>query len=246
MAMAILGRKEITSRFESGDLGIEPFDHKNIEPASYDCQLGGVLSAGTGRHEWKDGGEFVLESNSWASIASEEVLDLPNDICASYGIRSSLARRGVIAFGGPQIDPGYTGRIFVSLYNPTLEPVVLNRRQAILSVIFHDVSSADDRGYTGPYQGQKDFPSRDVEFMMRMRSRNLAEVIDNVETLDHSVKNLAENLKTLTSDVHEIRRVVDDARPWLKIIGWIVGAAGVAAVGWIVVTLLQSFFGTTP
>ena len=115
-----------------------------------------------------------------------------------------------------------------------------------MSVIFYETSSADDQGYTGPYQGQRDFPTQDVEFMMRMRSRNLADVIDNVETLDHSVKNLAENLKTLTSDVHEIRRIVDDAKPWLKVIGWILGAAGVAAVGWVVVALMQSFFGTSP
>ena len=237
--MAILGRAEIKQRTANGDLKIEPFDQERVEPASYDCQLGDVLAASVGRVKWSDGDEFILESNSWASIASEEQFELPNDVCASYGIRSGLARRGVIAFGGPQIDPGYVGRIFVSLYNPTLEPIVLKCRQVILSVIFYEVTSADDRGYTGPYQGQRDFPSQDVEFMMRMRSRNLADVIDNVETLDGSVKNLAENLKTLTSDVHEIRKIVDDAKPWLKVIGWILGAAGVAAVGWVVVQLLQ-------
>lgn len=237
--MAILGRAEIKQRTANGDLKIEPFDQERVEPASYDCQLGDVLAASVGRVKWSDGDEFILESNSWASIASEEQFELPNDVCAAYGIRSGLARRGVIAFGGPQIDPGYVGRIFVSLYNPTLEPIVLKCRQVILSVIFYEVTSADDRGYTGPYQGQRDFPSQDVEFMMRMRSRNLADVIDNVETLDGSVKNLAENLKTLTSDVHEIRKIVDDAKPWLKVIGWILGAAGVAAVGWVVVQLLQ-------
>lgn len=242
--MAILGRAEIKERTANGDLKIEPFNEERIEPASYDCQLGDVLAASVGRVKWSDGNEFILESNSWASIASEEQFELPNDVCASYGIRSGLARRGVIAFGGPQIDPGYAGRIFVSLYNPTLEPIVLKCRQVIMSVIFYEVTSADDCGYTGPYQGQKDFPSQDVEFMMRMRSRNLADVIDNVETLDHSVKNLADNLKTLTSDVHEIRKIVDDAKPWLKVIGWILGAAGVAAVGWVVVQLLQGLIGS--
>jgi len=241
--MAILGRKEIGNKVQNGDIKIEPFDKDRIEPASYDCLLGDVLSAGIGRHKWDGKDEFILESNSWASIASEELFELPKNICASYGIRSSLARRGVIAFGGPQIDPGYQGRIFVSLYNPTLEPIVLKHRQIIMSIIFYEVSSMDIQGYTGPYQGQKDFPSQDVEFMMRMRSRNLAEVIDNVETLDQSVKNLAENLKTLTSDVHEIRKIVDDAKPWLKVIGWILGTAGVSAVGWIVVTLLHDLFG---
>ncbi|WP_419737952.1 dCTP deaminase [Ruegeria sp.] len=244
--MAILGRKDIGDRIATGAIKIEPFDKTKIEPASYDCRIGDVLAAGAGRHVWGEGDEFILESNSWASVSSEEFFELPNSICASYGIRSGLARRGVIAFGGPQIDPGYKGKIFVSLYNPTLEPIILQYGQVIMSVIFYELSSEDEHGYTGPYQGQKDFPSQDVEFMMRMRSRNLADVIDNVETLDHSVKNLASNLKILTSDVHEIRQIVNDAKPWLKVIGWILGAAGVAAVGWIVMSLLQSFFGTPP
>ncbi|MDE0696294.1 MAG: hypothetical protein OXH76_10740 [Boseongicola sp.] len=244
--MAVLGRNEIKNKVANGDIKINPFFEDNIEPASYDCRLGNVVSAGLGRHEWGDGDEFVLESNSWAAIASDELFVLPKDICASYGITSGIARRGVIAFGGPQIDPGYEGRIFVSLYNPTLEPIVLKHKQIILSVIFYGISSADDEGYTGPYQGQKDFPSRDVEFMMRMRSRNLADVIDNVETLDQSVKTLAENLKILTSDVHEIRRLVNDAKPWVKFIGWILGAAGVAVTGWFAVEILQNFFATSP
>ena len=241
--MAVLGRNEISNKIAGGEIIIDPFDESRIEPASYDCRIGDVLAAGSGRHKWKDGDEFVLESNSWASVSSEEFFELPNNICASYGIRSGLARRGVIAFGGPQIDPGYKGKIFVSLYNPTLEPIILKHGQVIMSVIFYELSSEDKRGYTGPYQGQRDFPSQDVEFMMRMRSRNLADVIDNVETLDHSVKNLSQNLKTLTSDVHEIRRIVDDAKPWLKVIGWILGAAGVSAIGWVVFYLMQSFFG---
>ncbi|MBF9052591.1 hypothetical protein GTA62_21780 [Roseobacter sp. HKCCD9010] len=112
--MAILGRAEIKERTANGDLKIEPFNEERIEPASYDCQLGDVLAASVGRVKWSDGNEFILESNSWASIASEEQFELPNDVCASYGIRSGLARRGVIAFGGPQIDPGYAGRIRVS------------------------------------------------------------------------------------------------------------------------------------
>ena len=57
---------------------------------------------------------------------------------------------------------------------------------------------------------------------------------------------LADSLKTLTSDVHGIRRIADDAIPWLKVIGWILGVAGVSAVGWVVVELLQGFFGAGP
>lgn len=240
--MTILARAEIRKLVESGDLLIEPFDEDLLEPASYDCRLGDVLASGEGKVQFEESEDFVLESNSWASISSHEMLTIPRNVCATYGIRSGLARRGVIAFGGPQIDPGYTGRIFISIYNPTLEPIVLRKNQIIFSLILFNISSEDPDGYRGEYQGQRDFPSQDVEFMMRMKSKNLADVIDNVETLDTSVKNLATNLATLTNDVHAIKKMVDDFKPWLKVIAFLLGSAAVAAVGWVVVQLLSSWF----
>ena len=240
--MAVISRQDILRKIDNGKLKIIPFSKEHVEPASYDCQLGEILAAGQGRVQWTESNDFILESNSWAAISTNEEFELPNDICATYGIRSSLARRGVIAFGGPQIDPGYHGRIYISLYNPTLEPIVLSKNQEIISVVFAELSSPDEDGYTGPYQGQRDFPSQDVEFMMRMRSRNLASVIDNVEMLDTSVKNLASNLETLTADVHEIKQVISDLKPWAKVIGWLLGAAGVSAVGWAVIEILSRLF----
>ncbi|MBC6442856.1 MAG: hypothetical protein GDA53_07000 [Rhodobacteraceae bacterium] len=77
---------------------------------------------------------------------------------------------------------------------------------------------------------------------MRMRSRNLSDVIDNAETLDNSVKNLARNMETLTSDVHEIRNLMNNARPWFKLIAWILTTAGVAAIGRLVWNFLQGWF----
>jgi dCTP deaminase len=238
--MAVISRPDLKKFVSDGRLKIDPYDDKQLEPASYDCLLGDAIAAGVGRVDFSKDNEFILSSNSWASISSKEVFKLPNDVCASYGIRSGLARRGVISFGGPQIDPGYEGRIFLSIYNPTLEPIVLKRDHAIISMTFHMLTSADSSGYSGDYQGQKTFPPQDVELMMRMRSKNLADVIDNVELLDGSVRNLAENLNRLTSDVHAIKSIVDDARPWVKVIAWLLGAAAVAAIGWFVVFLLQS------
>ncbi|MBC6442857.1 MAG: hypothetical protein GDA53_07005 [Rhodobacteraceae bacterium] len=78
--MSIPGRTEISTRVADSDLKIEPFDEARIEPASYDCRLGEVVAAGIGRIDWKDRNEFILESNSWASVASEEQFELPKGI----------------------------------------------------------------------------------------------------------------------------------------------------------------------
>lgn len=51
---------------------------------------------------------------------------------------------------------------------------------------------------------------------MRIRSKNLSDVIDTVETLDNSVATLSENLRTLTGDVHEIRETMAVLKPTLE------------------------------
>ncbi|MFM2390841.1 MAG: deaminase [Pseudomonadota bacterium] len=236
-AVGILSKEKIMDLVEKGSLNIEPFDPSKAEPASYDMSLGSVLRAGHGRVNITESSDFVLESNTWACIASREVLRLPNNVSARYGIPSSLARRGLIAFGGPQIDPGYRGKIFVSAYNPTLEPINLRFGQDFFTIIFEQVEG-ECEGYAGTYQDQTDFPVADVEMMMRMRSKNLSDVIDRVETLDGSVTNLAANMKTLndsvatiTTDLHELKVVIKDYLPWVKIIFGIVGIAGAAIVG---------------
>ena len=162
---------------------------------------------------------------------------MPNDVSARYGIPSSLARRGLIAFGGPQIDPGYRGKIFVSVYNPTLEPINLRFGQDFFTVLFEEVSG-DCVPYTGKYQDQTDFPVADVEMMMRMRSKNLSDVIDKVETLDGSVSNLASNMEILTrsvtsinQDVHDLKITLGKYEPWIKVFLTVCGIAAVAVIG---------------
>ncbi len=215
--MTVLRREKIVEEIKQDRLHINPFDEELVEPASYDLALGSrVLSAGKGMVTFEDGEDFVLESNAWAAVSSKEVITLPNDVCATYGIRSAMTRRGLMHFGGPQIDPGYHGRLFLSLYNPTLEPIILRVGRPIFSLIFHRLDGPVGIPYAGSFQHQTDFPSEDVERMMRLRSKNLSNVIDTVETLDESVANLAGNMQSLTGDVREIKEAMNQFGPALQ------------------------------
>lgn len=220
--MAVLRREDILEYINNNRILIEPFIEKNLEPASYDLELGSILKAGTGMINLNDGDDFVLQSNEWASVSSKEIIQIPNDLCATYGIRSNITRRGLVHFGGPQIDPGYKGRLFVSVYNPTLEPINLRVGQEFFTIIFHKLTGEVSVPYSGSFQNQTNFPAEDVERMMRIRSENLSSIIDQVEDLDGSVNNLAENLKLLTGDVHEIKifinNVKDKTKQWSKVV----------------------------
>lgn len=220
--MSILSREDILDYQQNRGLVIDPFDPDKCEPASYDLLLGKVLKAGFGTLNLRPGEDVTLLGGEWASIMSQEKLKLPTDLCGTYGLRSAVTRRGLIHFGGPQIDPGYEGRLFVSIYNPTLEPIVLRFGDPLFTIIFHKLLTPPETGYEGRFQGQFDFPADDVERMMKMRSKSFSDVFDRVDELDQSVQVLSENLKELRDDVHSIKGILESGKGVLSKLFWVI------------------------
>ena len=206
--MAVLSKADILERIEDGSLSITPFSEGQLEPASYDLSIGRAIKAGKDETHSSADGRIIIEPNNWAMIGSKEIVTLPTTLCASYGVTSSITRAGLMYFGGPQIDPGYTGGIFVSVYNPTLEPIVLDIGQQFFTIIFHTLSS-EAEPYCGRYQNQNDFPSCDVERMLRMKTKDLSHVIRQVDVMEQT-------LNLLTDDVHSIRKTVEEASSFFK------------------------------
>jgi len=69
-----------------------------------------------------------------------------------FGLRSKYARKGLIATTGPQIDPGYHGRLIIGMTNLSPKPVTLSFGDHLLSVEFHRLDEATTKTYCGPYQ----------------------------------------------------------------------------------------------
>ncbi len=201
--MAILSGKDILALQNKDNDFISPFLEQNIQPASYDLRLGRVVKAGSRKIDDNEK-RISIEPNNWALVKSMECLKLPNNICARYGIVSSIARQGIIHFGGPQIDPGYCGCLFTAIFNPTLETVIIDLDNDFFTIEFSELKNASD-GYNGRYQGQRDFPSDELQRMMNMKTKDLAHVITTVDRLE-------EGMISLKEDVHAIRASMDSAK----------------------------------
>ena len=126
----ILSDVEILREVESKSLTIEPFDERYLEPASYDLRVGKDAATVV-----KDAGPIInleearfllIEPYAPAVIYSMEHLSLPLNLAGRFGLKSSLSRRGVYASVGPQVDPGFDGKLSVTLFNLTPGPVALN------------------------------------------------------------------------------------------------------------------------
>ncbi len=182
--MGVLSGRQIKELVKNHKLLIEPFDEALVQPATYDLRLGPKILAsplsadklGVVIELTKDKPNYEIQSGQMVGILSLEKLCLPLNICGRFGICSALARKGINAFGGVQLDPGFRGRLTMNLLNVGPEPVTLLLHDAIFSVEFNRLEEEAEVGYSGPYQDQDDFPAEQYNYILSARTTSLAEI----------------------------------------------------------------------
>lgn len=231
--MAVLSRELIEKLVKSEVLGIEPFYSDGIQPASYDLRLGTTILVTPIRRgeegrpidlDKERGKQYMIRPGEFVAVLTEERLSLPDDICGRFGVKSSLARKGLVAFGGIQIDPGFVGRLAISLFNVGPEDIELKLGEPTFTVEFHRLEEPTKNPYGSDpqkhtYQGQTDFPPDQRDFIINAHTTSLAEIPDirtDVEHLDRRV-NILEILRggdivnfftAKVSQMTEVKRVL--------------------------------------
>jgi dCTP deaminase len=182
--MSALSGKRIAELVKDGVLKIEPFDPKLIQPASYDLRLGPKILASPLSSEklgiviqlTEKDPSYQIQYGQMVGVLSLEKLKVPLEICGRLGIRSTFARRGINAFGGLQLDPGFRGRLTMNLLNVGPEPVTITLHEPLFTVEFQRLEEPADVEYSGPYQDQEDFPADQYNYILSARTTSLAEI----------------------------------------------------------------------
>jgi dCTP deaminase len=151
------------------DLEIEPFDEKSLQPASYDLKVGKEAFVG-GEIIDLGSNRFVrIERGDFAVLTTVETIHCGLSVTGKFGLRSYLARKGLVLLSGIQIDPGYTGTLTAFVFNLGPEDVVIQYLEKFATVEFSRSSIPASKGYDGPYQNQIGIPMRDLESLVRGR-----------------------------------------------------------------------------
>lgn len=154
-AMGMVPGRIIKSLIEAGTL-LKDADVKNIKGASYDLSLGDQYWQNGKKHTLNNDNGFIqLKRGDFAIVSSKESAELPNDIAARFDLTVSLFCRGVILSNGPQVDPGFRGRLFCSLFNLSNSTIDLKRGQHYSSIEFTKLSEPT-KAYQGKYQGKEE------------------------------------------------------------------------------------------
>ncbi|MDD5288927.1 MAG: dCTP deaminase [Dehalococcoidales bacterium] len=182
--MSVLSGKQILSMVEKGQIKIDNLDKNLIQGATVDLRLGAKILASPTSPEklgmavdlTKKSPDYEILSGQMVGVISLEKIFLPLDLCGRFGIRSSLARKGINAFGGVQLDPGFRGKLTMNLLNVGPEPISISLGEPLFSVEFSRLEEAATSGYSGEYQDQDDFPADQTNFILQAHTTSLAEI----------------------------------------------------------------------
>lgn len=165
-----LSDTDILSLVKKGEITLEPFNQKQLQPASYDIKLGNTFIVNdahstkaidpvkgifpkTQTVEVKDGEEFVLHPGVSILGYSKEKFGSDQYLIEVNG-KSSLARIGLIVHNSASIvNPGHYLNIALELCNLNNVPIVLRPGMEIAQLTFSTISSHTKKSYreTGRY-----------------------------------------------------------------------------------------------
>lgn len=153
--MSILSDRDIKKSLNKSSIAIEPFNDKNLTPNGYDLTIEEVYLKKNDQHIKQD--HAVIPPMTWFAVSTKEYVKLGSDITAQLWIRTSYARKGIIAAFG-KVDAGFEGTLTISCFNANDEPVKIPIDDRFCQINFEKLSSIPSALYeekSGNYQGQK-------------------------------------------------------------------------------------------
>jgi len=153
--MAVLSDADIADYISTDKLGLEPFYPKNLTPNGYDLSIEEVFIKKTDDHVKE--GFAVIPAFSWFAISTKEFVKMSGKITAQLWIRSSYARKGVMASFG-KVDAGFHGTLTISCFNATDEELQIPIGDRFCQIVFEKLESFPSELYdkkSGNYQNQR-------------------------------------------------------------------------------------------
>ncbi len=193
---------EIRQAIERNEIVITPFSPDKLQGASYDLALGGEALVSNSDNKIilrpASSTSLHLEAGDFALVLTKESVKVARDIAGVIGMRSSLARRGLILLAGMQIDPGFEGHLRFGLYNASPRKVTLDYDDGICMIEFHRLAGPVDRPQEPiPELIAGKIPESDRAFLRTLETTSLSELSRNMQTMSKSVSDLTRQMRWL-------------------------------------------------
>ena len=174
----ILSDRDIRTAIAAGEIGIEPFDERDVQPSSVDLHVDRFFRTfHNARHpfidvklpmddltevvEVKEEEAFILHPGEFVLGSTMEYVKLPNHLVARLEGKSSLGRLGLLIHStAGYVDPGFEGHLTLELSNVANLPITIYPNMKIGQISFFQLTSEAENPYGSgavgsKYQGQR-------------------------------------------------------------------------------------------
>lgn len=197
--MTLMGDTALNEAIESGLIEIEPAPEE-VKAASIDFRLGPEAFLGTspGIAQLEETRLLTIPPGELALVSTFEKIRVSPQIAGHLGLRSEFARKGLALLSGPQIDPGFPGRLHVALVNLSPVEISIAHREHFLTVVFHDLGADVERPYGShpgdDYAEQDEITGAEIDDIRQHRGYAMSEVIREMATLATNVSDLRDSV----------------------------------------------------
>ena len=153
--MTILSDRDIEKSLEKKILDIEPFNNRNLTPNGYDLSIEEIYIKKTNQHIKE--GIAIIPKQTWFAISTKEFIKMGSQMASQLWIRSSYARKGIIASFG-KVDAGFHGTLTISCFNSNDTDIEIPIGDRFCQIVFENLSTIPNDLYdkkSGNYQNQK-------------------------------------------------------------------------------------------
>ncbi len=153
--MPVWSDTDFLAAVDAGRFAAKPWRPEDLTPNGLDLRIAHVAIPGQTEEPVSEGTVTVPPMTRFA-IGTEEFLEMPEDAVGSLWIRSSYARRGVLASFG-KVDAGFHGNLTVGAFNASSEPLEIPIGDRFCQIVMEELASPPQAAYaekSGNYQGQ--------------------------------------------------------------------------------------------
>jgi len=198
---------EIQDALQKGELVIAGFDPKSLEGSSYDAHLGtqALVSNRDNLINVQADQSVTLQPGEFALFITHERFEMPPNIAAHIGMRSSLARQGLVLLAGMQIDPTFKGHLRLGYYNASQRRIVVDYMDSICTIEFHKLQTAARKvmpEYPELQAGR--IPSDDRAYLRQIETTSLSDLSKRLQELTTNVSSLTRDVSTLTKVTYAV------------------------------------------
>jgi dCTP deaminase len=154
--MAVLSDADILEALRRGELLVEPFEERALTPNGIDLRIAEVLVPDAAPEPVRSG-SATIPAHARFLVSTVERVRLGPQLAGQLWIRSSFARRGLIAAFG-KVEAGFDGTLTIGGFNAAAQALELPIGERFCQMAFEALTSPAAKPYaqrSGNYQGQR-------------------------------------------------------------------------------------------